>query len=120
MQEISSRADAKVRGSQFYATGKPCKGGHVALRYTSSGECTVCEQQRRADAADKRKQQAADWYARNRARKIIEAAEWRANNRSKMATWQRAWNADNRHLLAPATPGSARESSRPHRSGMLS
>jgi hypothetical protein len=39
---ILSRADAKRFGNPIYFTGKPCKHGHVAYRYTQSGTCSEC------------------------------------------------------------------------------
>ncbi len=37
-----SQKDAKAQGLKRYFTGKPCKRGHVAERWVSSGECTEC------------------------------------------------------------------------------
>ena len=38
----SSRQDAKRDGQTRYLTGKPCKHGHLAERYTKDGNCVVC------------------------------------------------------------------------------
>ena len=40
--EIISRKDAKAQGLKHYFTGKPCKNGHVAQRFTSKGICMEC------------------------------------------------------------------------------
>lgn len=40
--EIISRAEANAAGLPRYFTGKPCKHGHVAERYTSYGGCVPC------------------------------------------------------------------------------
>lgn len=38
--------EALARGLPHYFTGKPCKYGHIAPRFTSSGNCTVCHSMR--------------------------------------------------------------------------
>lgn len=42
----NQRKAALLRGDKKYSTGLPCLRGHLGLRYTSSGLCTVCEKQR--------------------------------------------------------------------------
>jgi hypothetical protein len=37
-----SRAEAKRQGLRYYDTGRPCRRGHMAWRYTSSGGCSDC------------------------------------------------------------------------------
>jgi len=69
-----TRAEAKAAGSPRYNTGKPCKHGHVADRFTSSGSCSEClaprrrEGMRRWAAAnpEEKKRRAAEWYDKNR------------------------------------------------------
>ena len=39
---LSTREAAKAAGHTFFYTGKPCKRGHVAPRYTSSPLCANC------------------------------------------------------------------------------
>ena len=40
--DIISRSQALQSGSRRYFTGKPCKSGHIAERYTSKGNCVEC------------------------------------------------------------------------------
>lgn len=47
----STRQDAVRLGSVFFATGKPCRNGHTAARYTSTGHCTECLRVQRSDTA---------------------------------------------------------------------
>lgn len=42
------RSEAKKKGLKTYDTGKPCKHGHVAPRYTQTGLCTECSKGRSA------------------------------------------------------------------------
>ena len=39
---LCSRAEAKELGLKRYFTGNPCKHGHVAERYASTGQCVEC------------------------------------------------------------------------------
>lgn len=39
---MGARAKAKAAGLNTYETGLPCKRGHIALRYTSTGNCSEC------------------------------------------------------------------------------
>jgi hypothetical protein len=38
----SSRQEAAKLGARFFNTGRPCRNGHVADRYTSTGNCSAC------------------------------------------------------------------------------
>lgn len=40
--QIETRAAAAAAGRTQYFTGKPCKNGHLAARYTQSGTCSTC------------------------------------------------------------------------------
>lgn len=51
----ATRDDALDKGEVFYFTGVPCRRGHLSKRYTTSGTCLQClnekyEQKRRAFA----------------------------------------------------------------------
>jgi hypothetical protein len=37
-----TRNEARISGLKLYYTGKPCRRGHDAYRYTTSGTCTQC------------------------------------------------------------------------------
>ncbi|UPT53098.1 HNH endonuclease [Synechococcus phage Yong-M3-232] len=50
-QEIISRAEAKARGLVRYYTGKACKYGHVAQRWTASAKCLECHESQKASGA---------------------------------------------------------------------
>jgi hypothetical protein len=42
------RSEALAAGSLFYATGKPCRHGHVGPRYLCNYNCVECSDQREA------------------------------------------------------------------------
>lgn len=90
------RKQAQVDGLKFYSTGQPCKNQHTATRFTSSGECTECERQRREGAQDGRRARAASWYADNREAKIKTSAAWYAANPETAKAARRRWRDENK------------------------
>jgi hypothetical protein len=42
-----NRKQAKNSGSKFFTTAKPCGKGHMAERYTSTGNCVACQKLQR-------------------------------------------------------------------------
>lgn len=42
MKPVPERLAAIAAGERYYSTSKPCKNGHLAKRYTSTGKCSVC------------------------------------------------------------------------------
>jgi hypothetical protein len=78
----SKRASAKALGSKLYYTGKPCKRGHIAPRYTT-GACTTCSIEIRKD-----------WREKNVAPKQRSAPKpkdyWRSNFPDKYREIQKA------------------------------
>lgn len=42
---------ARQLGEMYFFTGKPCKRGHVSLKYSSSGNCALCISEKRGKVA---------------------------------------------------------------------
>lgn len=131
--KIVTRPDAKAAGLKRFFTGSPCKSGHVAERYTSSGGCITCDAhgqigryrrehpviQHRSGFANEQERAAAkllaikEWSAANPARvKEIEkrSKKKRADqNRAVMKAWRAAnperVSAYNRNWRAGANGG---------------
>lgn len=69
-----TRSEAKALGAPQYFTGKPCKQGHLAPKFTCSGSCTECLSGRRREYMrewaqknpEAKKERAAAWYEKNR------------------------------------------------------
>ncbi|AZB63857.1 hypothetical protein EBL87_08950 [Cereibacter sphaeroides] len=40
--QVVSRKEAQAAGATHFFTGRPCRHGHVALRYTSNKRCVKC------------------------------------------------------------------------------
>jgi len=68
-----TRKEAKTLNSPRYNTGKACKHGHFADRFTSSGTCSEC-------LAPRRRAHARKWAKENPEEKKRRAAEWYKNN----------------------------------------
>lgn len=77
-----TRAEAKAIGSTHYFTGKPCKHGHVAKRFTCDGGCIECSRE-----FQRKKYDANPEKARARVRKLYaenpEPAKERERKRRK-------------------------------------
>jgi hypothetical protein len=48
----ATAAGALHLGTMYYFTGKPCRKGHVSLRYASSANCVACIEDRRNSRID--------------------------------------------------------------------
>jgi hypothetical protein len=122
-----NREQAMALGLKRYFTGKPCKHGHIAERYVSSGMCLECsraqvakwnaahrervkERRRNYHAAnlEKVREKARD-YARKRRAADPEGyrsqqAAWRAANRQKVREYRREAYARNKdRILQPSS-----------------
>lgn len=58
--DIISFTEANEQGLKYYFTGKPCKYGHVAKRYASSGLCLGCMKRKNDKQAAYKKQYKKD------------------------------------------------------------
>jgi len=97
---VTPRQSAIMAGERFYSTGRACKYGHAAQRYSSSGECVTCESERRERNTATRKVQASDWYTENKDRKLRESASWYATNIERAKHQRLEWRARNKAAVA--------------------
>ena len=89
------RNEAKIAGSLFYFTGRPCRAGHVSHRDTYGGHCVECKRLyerdywhspvRRASSSAYRKTENYRISVRERSRKRLSTPEGRALNRANVA-----------------------------------
>lgn len=99
-----TRQEAREVGSKAYFTGLFCKQGHVAKRWTATGNCAECQQQRTkawSDAnpdkvkaylnspemVEKRKAYAKDFYQKNRDYYVAKDASRRAYKLRATTAW---------------------------------
>lgn len=98
----ATRKEAKAVGSKHYYTGKPCKRGHIAPRWTCSRRCLKCgeEERERAYSSEeglkKYRKYSAEWRKRNPEKAREVKKRWRANNTEKHLEGIRKWKEENR------------------------
>ena len=103
--ELISLEDARAQGLKHYFTGKPCKRGHVAKRFTSSRHCTECLRQQVNDWhhaktesdsewAASRLKRARDYGRAHKAEASKRGAQWRQNNPERQREYAQAYRED--------------------------
>lgn len=80
----ASRSEAKAFGLPRYFTGKACKQGHVAERFTA-GDCVECARER--GRTDKNRARCRDYCRENADKK----AAYRAANKQRIAEQQKSY-----------------------------
>lgn len=110
--ELTGRAQAIKLGLKHYSTGKLCKHGHIAPRFTSTSTCTVCDSEMsaryRQRNPERRKLTLAVYtktpkfkaaqkrcYQKNKDSRLRYQAGWRAANKERHAQLIAAWQARN-------------------------
>ncbi len=83
--ETTSRKKALAEGLARYFTGKPCKHGHVAQRYTRNRGCVRC-----------RNESARRWVAQNPEKRCASRRKSYAKNPAKTKATNARWNAKHR------------------------
>lgn len=89
MTPIISRQEALAAGLVQYFTGRPCKHGHVAPRFTEHRNCTECNKvkltQHRKSNPDKVKASNAAHYAANAEQRREAQRQWNVANAVRAA-----------------------------------
>jgi hypothetical protein len=125
-QTIMTHAEAKARGLKRYFSGKPCKNGNVAPRYTAGNGClcVACAAERSArasawqkDPANKDRVQAIAarkresgktkvWakasYRRHSEKRIATMVEWQRNNPERARATRKRWADKNPEAVKAA------------------
>jgi hypothetical protein len=88
-------SEAKSLGLTRYITGKPCRKGHFAERYTSTSGCVICVKIKSEQARKANPQKALDsfrkWLKNNREIHNFRVKRWRAANKDKFKTTADLW-----------------------------
>jgi DNA-binding XRE family transcriptional regulator len=90
---LLSRTEAISRGLRHYFTGKPCKRGHIALRFATSMDCVVCSKNRQQ--SEKIKTYKSKNYLKNRDIYLNKSAENYKNNKSKKLAYAKQYQQEN-------------------------
>ena len=101
------RAEAKSLGLKTYNTGKPCKHGHFADRYTIGAKCVDCTAAQstvwRIANPEKQLASAQKWIENNREIHNIRVKRWQATNKDKVRKNAKAWVKANPEKVAAKT-----------------
>ena len=113
-----TRAEAKALSSTTYYTGKSCKYGHKAFRFSANGDCAKCSRLKSSRAyyenPEKNKEYAKQWVAANKEkRKEIsrnyarrnrdKQKEYAARNKEQVASTKRRWKLKNKEATSAHT-----------------
>lgn len=109
----AEREKAKAEGLTFFYCDKPCKRGHVAKRYVSSGNCHECRlteefRARRRELRPKYKEhlqekdkvRKAQWSQAHRERLSAKALQWYYSNKEQHIASVRRWRRSNKAAAA--------------------
>ena len=120
MLHIIPRQVAIERGFVRYFTGKPCGGGHLLPRLTSSKKCPQCQRdyQREVNSAPEKKAKRAEYdrqrlkknpgyllekgrryYVENRDAVNAQKRDYWTKNKDKMKAARARWAAENAHVI---------------------
>lgn len=140
MNELITRKQALEQAFRYYFTGKPCKRGHVALRFVRGSTCTQCDKERcetryreNCDELKKRSNkhyhdnketilaQRQKYKSANREKVLAKKREWSRLNTVQIATMSRRYRQENRQIILKKkkqyreqNPGKVAESRRRH------
>jgi 5-methylcytosine-specific restriction endonuclease McrA len=96
MNRVAEWEAAKASGAERYCTGKPCRNGHLAERYTSTGKCVRCDYEKYRRWVDQHlAERAADrrrWRKKNPEKDKATAKRWRAKPEAR--EWLNAYSAE--------------------------
>ena len=82
MAEIVRFSEAKKQGLSKYFTGKPCKRGHIAPRYTAGSTCIDCAALRLSVYQKENKEKKAVWQDTYRRKNLDKLAVKEARRRA--------------------------------------
>lgn len=101
MSVPASRLAARTSQASRYFTGLECIHGHVAERYTSTGQCTVClamhDKRYRTTKPLAAVERTRNWRLRNPRRVRELGAKYRQRNQASRELAQQRWRACHPH-----------------------
>jgi hypothetical protein len=98
----ATHQESLARGLLYYWTGKLCKKGHIALRFASNRQCTLCakEQSREWYSNPANAEAVAAKFSRYRAKNLEyergRSTEWRKQNPAVSKELTRRWREANK------------------------
>lgn len=117
MPRANERTAAKAAGATHYFNNKPYPRGHIALRFTNSGSCTICVREkvraRYAKDPDRWREHgsrgAKAWYAKNKERAAESTRRWQSQFPEKVRAYKAANKARRRAVTGTGASWAAVE-----------
>jgi 5-methylcytosine-specific restriction endonuclease McrA len=104
---IISQSSARAKGLKRYFTGKPCRRGHIAERYTNGGACAACDRARRPkkfpdhvpmtpeEKKEKHRLESREYRKQNLEKVLAYQADYRSKTRQAACERSAQWRRDN-------------------------
>lgn len=86
---VESAPEARALGSLYFHTGKHCKAGHLAPRYTSNRCCLICDALRRTGMSPEERAELREYWR-----------EYDRQRGSRVDYWREHYRKNARHLYA--------------------
>ncbi|MBG23724.1 MAG: hypothetical protein CMF22_09750 [Idiomarinaceae bacterium] len=103
LRDIVSKKEAKELGLDRYFTGKPCKRGHVSLRYVVNGTCLPCDliksKKYKQENYDKVLEYRKQYYQENREQILESKKQYHQENRDKILEYAKQYYKENREQI---------------------
>ncbi len=90
-----ARAKAKAAGELTYDNGKPCRLGHLPIRYTTTGKCVACTK----TESQRYKSQRAAYHRNARSIIIARVIAWKLANPDRTQQLRATYRAKHREAL---------------------
>ena len=87
--------EALAAGSTIYCTGKPCKNGHLDLRFTASRICRSCQKANVAAYRERHPEKDKEWRDNNKERTSARAAFRYQADKERHKARNRRWREEN-------------------------
>lgn len=117
--DIISRSEAKARSLKYYFTGRPCKHGHIAPKFTSRGWCVECANLAMKDKGrkeydreyyesnkDRIRERTKEYNRKNSKQRVQKAKEWCVNNPQKARIIKLSYKSRRRSIERQGDPTS--------------
>ena len=101
MNEIISRKEAKALGLLHYRSGRPCVNGHDAIRRTTTGSCTQCGAEFRANNKDAIREKKRLEYLANQEKIKERSRQWSKDHPDEKKKRDREHHWANRDRILP-------------------
>lgn len=97
---IISRADARRAGLKHHFNGKPCKSGHLDIRFVSNNQCMGCNRDRakklREEKSDEMSIRDKKYYALKKDEIRNKQSEYYKKNREKLIQYASVYSEKNK------------------------